>query len=199
MTATFKSVWYLPEENRWRDMQIMAMRDKGTLVVSDRGAEFTGGRGRVVITDVKRVHFGKQGRDVVNNWVRIDYGDGRMAFFADGSGLGWGGVLGGTRRILEAMLPLQSLAPVMAPAPMAPLWAPTHLVPEGGIDAWDAQGDPSRPPIGRLFGHLELVVESSNGVWALVRDINGWRGWVDVRLLVVRQQEGEGRRGTMFA
>jgi hypothetical protein len=181
LTATFKSVWYLPEENRWRDLQVMAMRDRGTPIVSDRGAEFIGGRGRVAIGDLKSVHFGKQGRDFVNNWVRVDYGDGRTAFFADGSGLGWGGVLGGTRRIFEAILPLQNVRPAVAPA-----WAPTHLVPEGGIPVWDAQGDPARPPLGQLLGHLELVVESSNGTWALVRDINGWRGWVDVRLLIVR-------------
>jgi hypothetical protein len=29
-------------------------------------------------------------------------------------------------------------------------------------------------------------VESRIGAWALVRAVNGWRGWVDARLLVER-------------
>jgi hypothetical protein len=33
---------------------------------------------------------------------------------------------------------------------------------------------------------LELVVESRAGAWALVRAVNGWRGWVDGRLLIDR-------------
>jgi hypothetical protein len=32
--------------------------------------------------------------------------------------------------------------------------------------------------------HLELVVEGMAGVWAQVRLANGWRGWVDGRLLI---------------
>jgi hypothetical protein len=39
----------------------------------------------------------------VNNWVKIDYQKGKTAFFADGSWLGWGGILGGTRKILDAV------------------------------------------------------------------------------------------------
>ena len=72
-----------------------------------------------------------------------------------------------------------------AATPVAPAWAPTHLVPPGGMAAWNAP-DPSRPPIYNLPERLELVVESRAGAWALVRAVNGWRGWVDGRRLVDR-------------
>jgi hypothetical protein len=106
-TRTFGPVWYLPEENRWRDMNLLAMRDSGTLVVKDDSLEFNGKKETVYITDVQKILFGKQGRDFVNNWVKIDYQNGKTAFFADGSWLGWGGVFGGTRKILDAVRHLE--------------------------------------------------------------------------------------------
>jgi hypothetical protein len=72
--------------------------------VSENSIEFHGSKGPVVITDIKRVTFGKQGRDFVNNWVKIEYGTTpSVAFFADGSLRGWGGIFGGTKRILETV------------------------------------------------------------------------------------------------
>lgn len=59
---------------------------------------------------------------------------------------------------------------------------PTHRVPSGGLAAWDVP-DGSRPPVSQLPGDLELVVEASAGAWSQVRAANGWRGWVDGRLL----------------
>jgi SH3-like domain-containing protein len=38
----------------------------------------------------------------------------------------------------------------------------------------------------QLAEQLELVVEASAGAWAQVRAVNGWRGWVDSRLLYRR-------------
>ncbi len=71
-----------------------------------------------------------------------------------------------------------------APAPGA--WAPTHLVPAGGMAAWAAP-DPSQRPQGMLPAGLELMFESQAGAWAQVRAVNGWRGWVDGRVLVARR------------
>ena len=102
----FNSVWYLPAENKWRDLNMRAFRDTGRLIVRDDSVEFQGKKERVVITHVRRVSFGKQGRDFVNDWVKIEYGNDAMtstAFFADGSWLGWGGILGGTKSILAAV------------------------------------------------------------------------------------------------
>lgn len=76
-------------------------------------------------------------------------------------------------------------APIAAAPPQAPAWAPTHLVPPGGMAAWNAP-DPSRPPMLNLPERLELVVEGRAGGWAQVRAVNGWRGWVDGRRLVDR-------------
>jgi hypothetical protein len=51
--------------------------------------------------------------------------------------------------------------------------------------AWAAP-DPAQLPVATLPPWLELAVEASSGAWAQVRAVNGWRGWVDGRLLVPR-------------
>lgn len=102
----FTSVWYLPDENTWRNFNILAFRDVGRLITYEDSLEFQGKKGTVLIKNIRRVTFGKQGRDFVNNWVRIEYGDAlkpATAFFADGSWLGWGGIFGGTRRIFDVL------------------------------------------------------------------------------------------------
>ena len=101
----FENVWYRPAESRWRDAELTAYRDSGRLVVRAGSLEFYGRAGRVEVAGVRSVSLVKQGRDFVNDWVRIEYGEAATpatAFFADGSWLGWGGILGGTRRIFEA-------------------------------------------------------------------------------------------------
>jgi hypothetical protein len=81
------------------------------------------------------------------------------------------------------------IGPAPTPALAVPTWAPTHVVPGGGIEAWDAP-DPARPPVVRLSERVELVVVSRAGAWAQVRGGNGWTGWVDGRLLVPRREQG---------
>jgi len=76
-----------------------------------------------------------------------------------------------------------------APALAVPAWAPTHVVPGGGIEAWDAP-DPARPPVARLSERVELIALARAGAWAQVRGGNGWTGWVDGRLLVPRREQG---------
>ena len=68
----------------------------------------------------------------------------------------------------------------------APPWTPTHQVPPGGMPAWVAP-DASQPPAIVLAERLDLVVEGGAGAWAHVRAVNGWRGWVDGRLLISRR------------
>ena len=103
MERTFRTVWYRPEENRWRSMRLVAFCDRGTLVVYKDSAEFTGKNERFRIVNVNRISFGKRGQDWVNNWVKIEYGSGKTAFFADGSWLGWRGIFGGTRELFGAL------------------------------------------------------------------------------------------------
>jgi hypothetical protein len=82
----------------------------------------------------------------------------------------------------EQPAPAQAQAGPAAQSPAAPTWSPTHFVPMGGLPAWDYP-DPNRQPIAVLNARLGLVVEAVAGDWALVRAINGWRGWVDGRRL----------------
>ena len=105
----FDPIWYLPSENTWRDLNLLAFRDSGRLTIGEGTVEFLGKKEHVVLTDLRRVSIGKQGRDFVNDWVRVEYGDPASpstAFFADGSLLGWGGVFGGTRRLYALIQPL---------------------------------------------------------------------------------------------
>jgi protease PrsW len=74
--------------------------------------------------------------------------------------------------------------PPAAPA-AAPSWTPTHLVPGGGIAAWD-RPDPTRRPAAVLPGDTALVALAWAGDWARVGAQSGWSGWVDGRLLVPR-------------
>jgi hypothetical protein len=106
-SQVFEPVWYLPSENRWRDRNPLAFRDVGRLVVSEHAIAYQGRGYRFVASHIRSVSIGKQGRDFINDWVKVEYGPGptpATAFFADGRWLGWGGVLGGTKKILVAVL-----------------------------------------------------------------------------------------------
>ena len=83
---------------------------------------------------------------------------------------------------IAAATPAQYDPAPTPPPPALPAWAPTHRVPAAGMAAWETP-DGSRPPIAQLPAYVELVVEANAGAWAQVRASNGWRGWVDGRLL----------------
>ena len=74
-----------------------------------------------------------------------------------------------------------------APPTSVPVWAPSHVVPAGGLPAWDAP-EPARQPVAILSERVELVVLSRAGAWAQVRGVNGWTGWVDGRRIVERRR-----------
>jgi RsiW-degrading membrane proteinase PrsW (M82 family) len=106
--------------------------------------------------------------------------------------------LAGTPYMPTVLLPQPSVAPTPSAAGGAPLQvagstvvpgrpqatpaAPIHLVPRGGMAAWPTP-DGSRLPAVVLPERLQLIVEARSGAWAEVRAANGWRGWVDGRLL----------------
>ena len=89
----------------------------------------------------------------------------------------------GSQAWAAAPQPAPAPAPERPPAPAPANWAPSHLVPAGGIAAWDTP-DPIRQPIAILPEHTELVVLAWAGEWARVGVAGGWTGWVDGRLLV---------------
>jgi protease PrsW len=85
--------------------------------------------------------------------------------------------------------PSTTSAYVAPPTPptSVPVWAPSHVVPAGGLPAWDAP-EPARQPVAMLSERVELVVLSRAGAWAQVRGVNGWTGWVDGRRIVERRR-----------
>jgi hypothetical protein len=69
------------------------------------------------------------------------------------------------------------------PAPGQEPWQPDHRVPDGGMLAW-ASPDPSLPIAAKLAAGLDVKVLHTTGTWAQVACSNGWRCWVDKRLLI---------------
>ncbi|EKX67428.1 hypothetical protein [Streptomyces ipomoeae] len=68
-----------------------------------------------------------------------------------------------------------------------PGFLPTHVVPPGGLPAWDA-ADPSRPSV-LLDALLPVQLLDRRGDWGRVLCKNGWDAWVDGRLLVALPQD----------
>ena len=73
-------------------------------------------------------------------------------------------------------------APQAAPAQQG-TWAPSHLVPLSGMQAW-ATPDPALPAVASLEPGLSVQVVEQSGAWARVQASNGWTGWVDARSLL---------------
>lgn len=70
-------------------------------------------------------------------------------------------------------------------------WAPTHLVPRGGLDAWE-RPEAEAEPVAELGSGTGLQLIDTAGVWAHVRTDTGWMGWVDGRLIEIVGAAGEG-------
>lgn len=64
-------------------------------------------------------------------------------------------------------------------------FAPTHVVPQGGLPAWH-EPDASRRVAANLHAGTELRITERRADWARVEAANGWTGWVDARRLVDR-------------
>jgi hypothetical protein len=113
MMNTIENIWYLPAENTWKDFQVMAMKDIGTLFVYPNGLEFKGKDTDLAIKQALSVSYGKQGRDFINNWVKLEYYDNnneiQQAYFADGNNRGWAGIFGGTKKIFNLLKTIYNL------------------------------------------------------------------------------------------
>jgi hypothetical protein len=64
-------------------------------------------------------------------------------------------------------------------------WACTHVVPTGGVPAWNSP-DASKPAVLQLAAGVQLQLIRESAGWGEVRGWNGWTGWVDPRLLEPR-------------
>lgn len=105
----FYKVWYRYEGNSgWYRGTFLAYQDVGSLTVSEskNHVEFRGNKFhlQIPLSDINRISFGKQGKDTINGWVRVEYNEGKIAYFADGRFLGWHGHFGGTERIFETLI-----------------------------------------------------------------------------------------------
>jgi len=70
-----------------------------------------------------------------------------------------------------------------SPPPPPSGFVATHVVPQGGMPAWDVP-DGSTPSSATLQSGTQLRVEERQGGWARVEGSNGWTGWVDAGRLV---------------
>lgn len=102
----FRDVWYRPEPNTWERLELAAMRDSGVLTVRGAELDYRGGKGSLAIRHITHISLGQQGRDFINTWVKVEYLENDqplVAYFSDGTALGWGGVLGGTKAMYAAI------------------------------------------------------------------------------------------------
>nr|WP_067061823.1 hypothetical protein [Mucilaginibacter sp. L294] len=110
---TFTNIWYLPSKNTWKDFQVMAMKDIGTLRLYTHGCAYDGDQTNIKIAKIANVTYGKQGRDFINNWVKLEYYDHlnelKEAYFADGNKGGWAGIFGGTKKIYTLIKDMYNL------------------------------------------------------------------------------------------
>ncbi|MDT0569213.1 hypothetical protein RM704_17330 [Streptomyces sp. DSM 3412] len=68
-----------------------------------------------------------------------------------------------------------------------PGFLPTHVVPPGGLSAWESP-DPAHPTVA-LDALLPVQLLERRGDWGHVLCANGWSAWVDGRLLVAVPQD----------
>ncbi|MDX3129574.1 hypothetical protein PV367_07125 [Streptomyces europaeiscabiei] len=68
-----------------------------------------------------------------------------------------------------------------------PGFLPSHVVPPGGLPAWEAP-DPSYPTVA-LDPLLPVQLLERRGDWGHVLCANGWSAWIDGRLLVAVPQD----------
>jgi hypothetical protein len=102
--VVFKPVWYRSRALTLTNPTVMAIEDRGSLQVSEGCLRFQGKKETIEITGIEKISAKRAGRDIVNKWIVIEYSGSRVAMFVDGGYLGWRGILGGNKRLLEAIL-----------------------------------------------------------------------------------------------
>lgn len=112
----FHKVWYRAEVMSFIDLLSLrsAPEDTGTLIIRINEIYFIGGKFRVLIKDITGVSFGKLGADFINQWVKVEYIEGKekkTALFKDGGLSGWRGILGGTKEIFDAITLMMAKPP----------------------------------------------------------------------------------------
>jgi hypothetical protein len=114
MSQRISGVWYLPSANKLKDLNLLAMKDTGSLILEKGELIFIGNKfKKLSIKHIQSISYGKQGRDFINNWVKIIYsteeGEKKVAYFADGKLIGWSGIFGGTKSIMNKIQKANSI------------------------------------------------------------------------------------------
>jgi hypothetical protein len=99
----FRLVWYRSRPIEATELTMKAMEDRGSLTVEPGRLVFHGRKQTVEITGISDISADRHGRDFINRWITITYGDGNTALFVDGSLMGWGGILGGNKKLRRAI------------------------------------------------------------------------------------------------
>ena len=105
-SKTFKKTWLTHDAPR---ASLKPKRSVGTLRIDAHGLSFESSKETLTIPRerLEQRGFGKSGSDFVNNWVKVGYldetGTPREIYLNDGRFLGWGGVLGGAKKIDAAV------------------------------------------------------------------------------------------------
>ncbi len=172
----FKNVWYLSRELTWDDMSFFPYKRSATIRIKGGCIEVICGDELVKIYDINQVSMGKQGRDFVNDWVRIDYGDEKTAYFADGSALGWGGIFGGTSRIFNAIK--ESINPEAKKEAEMPIARTGEMVSSGKDGAQSEQKVNSRR-IQKKYKATAIWLSIFFGFWAWIYtwEKDQWKFW----------------------
>jgi hypothetical protein len=113
-SKTFKKTWLTHDAPK---ASLKPKRSVGTLRIDAHGLSFESRTESWTISTerLKQRGFGKSGSDFVNKWVKVGYvdesGKSRDIYLNDGRFLGWGGVLGGAKKIdaaVQEVIPSQS-------------------------------------------------------------------------------------------
>jgi hypothetical protein len=101
----FPNVWYRSAPRWGRHFTLVSFQDRGALLLAGGEIAFIGRRKivKIPVESIDHLGYVRLRGDWVNKWVKIAYDGGSAAYFTDGSLLGWRGILGGSRRILETV------------------------------------------------------------------------------------------------
>ncbi len=105
-SKTFKKTWLTHDAPK---ASLKPKRSVGTLRIDGHGLSFESSKETLKIPRerLQQREFGKSGSDFVNNWVKVAYvdeaGNAREIYLNDGRFLGWGGVMGGAKKIDAAV------------------------------------------------------------------------------------------------
>ena len=100
----FRSVWLLREPRALSQLFVsLAFDDTGSAMIFPERLEFHGKKQRVVLSNILSVRPGRYGADLMNEWLRIQCANGTTTYLKEGSFVGWGALLGGNGRLLQAL------------------------------------------------------------------------------------------------